>query len=119
VSPGFGYSTPDFGVLPFGGGLPALRPFLGALQSLALTLLCRTLADVRIQLSVVRRLLADICDSVPLVGDLIPFVGDPLAPREFALAQRDRLLALIEVSSAARGFTWRVGTVLGGDHASP
>lgn len=85
--------------------MPARLPLLGAVQSLALTLLGRTLADVRIQLPVVRRLLANIRDPVPLIGDAIPFVGHPLAPRELTFAQRKRLLMLIGVSGAALGFT--------------
>ncbi len=98
--------------------MPALLAFVGALQSLTLALLGCTLADIRIQLSLVGELLAEVCDPVPLISDAVSFVGDPLAPRELTLAQRHCLLALIELSGAGIEFNSRVGTVLGGDHGS-
>ncbi len=98
--------------------MPALLAFVGALPSLSLALLGRALADVRIQLSLVGELLAEVCDPVPLIGDAVSFVGDPLAPQEFTFAQRDCLLAPLELSVAGIEFNSRVGTVFGSDHGS-
>jgi hypothetical protein len=108
-----GHRTPDFGISPFGRGLPALGPLADALLSLALTLRGRSLAFVRAPLSVIGRLLAIIGDSVSLIGDAISFITDPVAPRELVLTPRKGRLALVDLSGAAS-----VGTVLG-DHASP
>lgn len=96
----------------------ALPAFVDALHSLTLALLGRALAGIRIQLSLVGELLADVRDPVPLIGDAVSFVGDPLAPGQLALAQRNRILALIELSRAGIESAWRVGTVLGSDHGS-
>jgi hypothetical protein len=70
--------------------LPALRPFIDALQSLALTPRSQSLAFVRTQLPVVRRLLATICDSVPFIGDAISLISDSLAPQDLTLAPAAR-----------------------------
>ena len=79
TAPGFSHRSPNFGVFPSGGGFLALRPFVDALQSLALTMRSRTLRYVRTPLSIVTRLLAIICDSVPPIGDAISFVSDQRA----------------------------------------
>lgn len=114
----FSYGTPGFGVLPCDSGSPALSPFVDAPQSLALLLLSRARAFVRTPFSVVGRLLAIVCDSVPLIGDAISFVGDSLAPGELYLTAREGLIAVIRLSTAPSGIAPTVGKILT-DHALP
>ena len=118
MSSGFSHRTPDLGVLPDGRSLPALRPLVDALLSLALTLGGRTFTCVRPQFSIVRHLLAVVGESVPLIGDAISFISDPLAPRKLSLTPRECLVVLIGLGSAAIELTRHTATVLG-DHDSP
>jgi hypothetical protein len=119
VSPGFRHRTPDVRVLSLGGGLLAFGLFVEALHPLAFTLRSGALALVGIDFPAVGRLLALVRELIPLVGEAVAFISDPLTPRKLAFAAPDRLLALTGlIIGAATEFTSSAVTILG-DHALP
>ena len=88
-----------------------LQPFTDALLPLALPLLGGTLANVRAQLSFVGR-------TIAVVGDAVPFIGDPIAPRLFCFTNCERALSAVEVGATPIRFA--PGTGLSAiDHNQP
>lgn len=118
ASPGFSNRAIDFGIVPSGSGFGALHPFVDAVQSLTLTLRSRALTFVRTQFPAVRRLLAVVCDLIPLIGEAFSFVGNSLAPVEFMLAPGETPLAIIQLRKVPSEFTRSTGAFLT-DHDLP
>ncbi len=73
---------------------------LDPLQSLTFPLRRCSLAFILARLPVIGRLLAVVGDTVALVGYAFPFLSDPLASGEFALAPHETPLALIQSGRA-------------------
>jgi hypothetical protein len=114
----FGHLTVDVSLLALGPGSRAIRPFVGAVQSLAFPLGGRALATVGEPFSFVCRLLPIIGKSLPLVSDAFSSGSLPFASFDLGLTPQERLLARVKRGSVYFGRTGRIATVLS-DHNSP
>jgi hypothetical protein len=114
----FGHLTVDVSLLALGLGSRAIRPFVGAVQSLAFPLGGRALATVGEPFSFVCRLLPIIGKSLPRVSDAFSSGSLPLASFDLGLTPHNRLLARVKRGSLHFGRTGCIATVLS-DHNSP
>jgi hypothetical protein len=101
--PGFGHRARHVGVLASSAGFLTFPLLHDAVLSIALALFSQTLAFVCAPLALVCRLLTIVCAPLALIGEAVSFVGDPPAPVELNLTQREQVPTLVRLARSDAG----------------